>query len=65
MKGDRLLVPTSGGGRVLPGALDVQEDCVGVVGEQKTSNQTKHLEEKHASVSDQVASQSLSQFYGV
>lgn len=39
---ERLNPVVSGGGRVLPGALDVQEDCVGVVGEQKTSNQTKH-----------------------
>lgn len=38
-----LLVPTGGGWRVLPGALHLQEDGVGVVGKQKTSDQTEDL----------------------
>lgn len=46
------VVPTSGGWHVLPGALDLQEDGVGVVGKEKTSNQTKYLRNNHKSASE-------------
>lgn len=39
----KILSPTSRGRCVLPGAFDLEEDGVGVVGKHNTSDQTKHL----------------------
>lgn len=38
-----VLPPTSRGRCVVPGAFDLDEDGVGVVGKQHASDQTKHL----------------------
>lgn len=39
----KILPPTSRCRCVLPGAFDLEEDGVGVIGKQNTSDQTKHL----------------------
>lgn len=43
-----VLLLTGGGCSVLPSALDLQEDCVCVVGKQQTGNQAKNLKQKNA-----------------